>query len=229
MAEFVAEHNIPFTIMEHLQKLIQAVCPESKISKWLKCGRTKSTSLVTNVIGARSKSHIIDDLKTNKFSILLDESTVRSALKHLAIFARIIKNTGNHFSVKDEFVTLIEVQIATAELLYNHVKQFFLENNIPYKENMIGYASDGANNMVGVNNSLKTKLTNDIPNLFVMTCICHSFHLCASYACLMLPRYIEDFARDVHNYINNSPKRLSIFKEFQIYLKIKPNKILHSA
>jgi len=105
----------------------------------------------------------------------------------------------------------------------------FLENNIPYKENMIGYASDGANNMVGVNNSLKTKLTNDIHNLFVMTCICHSFHLCASYACLMLPRYIEDFARDVHNYINNSPKRLSIFKEFQIYLELKPHKTLHPA
>lgn len=229
MAGFVAEHNIPFTIMEHLPKLIHAVCPDSKISKGLKCGRTKSTSLVTNVIGAISKSRIIDDLKANKFSILLDESTDRSALKHLAVVARVVKNTGNYFSVKDEFITLIEVQIATAESLYNHVKQFFLENNIPYKENMIGYASDGANNMVGVNNSLKTKLTNDIPNLFVMTCICHSFHLCASYACLMLPRYIEDFARDVHNYINNSPKRLSIFKEFQIYLELKPYKILHPA
>jgi len=101
------------------------------------------------------------------------------------------------------------VQSATAESLYQHVKHFFVVNNIPYKENMIGYASDGANNMVGVKNSLKTILTDDVPNL--------------------LHRYIEDFGRDVHNYINNSPKRLSIFKEFQIYLELKPHKMLHPA
>jgi len=74
---------------------------------------------------------------------------------------------------------------------------------------MIGYASDGANNMVGVvrvNKSLKTKLTNDVPKLFVMTCICHSFHLCASYACLMLPRYVEDFARDTQSHQQQSKK-----------------------
>jgi len=66
MAGFVAEHNIPFTIMEHLPKLMQAVCPDSKIAKELKCGRTEATSLVTNVIGAVSNSQIIEDLRVNK-------------------------------------------------------------------------------------------------------------------------------------------------------------------
>jgi len=111
--------------MEHLPKLIQAVCLDSQIAKGLKCGRTKLTSLVTNVIVALSKSRIINDLKANKFSIFLDKSTDRSALKHLAVVAHVVKNTRNYFSVKDEFITLIEVQIPAEKSLYNHVKQFF--------------------------------------------------------------------------------------------------------
>ncbi|XP_044766248.1 uncharacterized protein LOC123322369 [Coccinella septempunctata] len=50
LASFVAEHNLPFTIMEHLPKLIQAVCPDSKIAKDLKCSTTKTHAIVDNVL-----------------------------------------------------------------------------------------------------------------------------------------------------------------------------------
>jgi len=92
---------------------------------------------------------------------------------------------------------------------------------------MIGYAGDGANNMMGKHHSLATNLLKDVPDLFIMKYICHSFHLCASYACLKLPRFVEDFARYVHNYLNNSSKRLLEFKELQVFCNIKPHKILY--
>jgi hypothetical protein len=100
------------------------------------------------------------------------------------------------------------VNSATSQALYDLVINFFDENNILYKKNMIGYASDGANNMMDSHNSLATKLKKDIPNLFGFKCICHSFHLCASYACMKLPKYVEDVARDIYNYISNNPKRV---------------------
>jgi hypothetical protein len=127
------------------------------------------------------------------------------------------------------FITLIEVNSATSQALYDHVINFFDENNISYKKNMIGYASDGANNMMGSHNSLATKLKKDITNLFVFKCICHSFHLCASYACMKLPKYVEDVARDIYNYISNNPKRLCEYKEFQQFLNLKIHKLLHPA
>lgn len=89
------------------------------------------------------------------------------------------------------------------------------DEGIPYKKNMIGFASDGASVMMGAHNSLASRLKSDIPDLFVMKCICHSFHLCASYACATLPRAVEQLARDVYNYFMSSPKRLSELKEFQ--------------
>lgn len=48
------------------------------------------------------------------------------------------------------------------------------------------------------------------PHLFVLKCVCHSFHLCASYACLKLSREPETLIRD--NYFNNSPKRTGILR-----------------
>lgn len=80
--------------------------------------------------------------------------------------------------------------------------------------------------MMEAHNSLATRLKNEIPNNFILKCICHSFHLCASYACTKLPKWIEETAKDIYNFINISPKRLCKFAEFQFFLNIKQHKML---
>ncbi|KAG5865962.1 hypothetical protein JTB14_012191 [Gonioctena quinquepunctata] len=62
-----------------------------------------------------------------------------------------------------------------------------------------------------------------------MKCNCHSFNLCASYACEKLPRGVKDFCRDVYNHVQNSPKRIGDFKTFQAFTNIKPHKLLHPS
>lgn len=81
------------------------------------------------------------------------------------------------------------------------------------KKNMVGFASVAL-------------LSSDIDDLFLMKCICHSFHLCASYACKKLPNYIEDFARRIFNYFHCSPRHRNDFKEFQEFCQLKPYKLL---
>ena len=94
---------------------------------------------------------------------------------------------------------------------------------------MIGFAADGANTMLAAHNSLSSLLKKDIPPLLIIKCICHSFALCASYACLKLPRSIEDLARDIYSYFHCSPKRVGEFEEFQRFADIKPHKLLHPS
>lgn len=159
------------------------------------------------------------------FSLIVDESTDRSTTKHLAIIVR----TAVDFHVEDSFLCLIPVVDGTATALHTACTKYFEEKNIPYKENMVGFAADGTNSMFGQHHSLSTLFAKDIPNLFLMKCICHSFHLCASYACKKLPRGFEDFARDVYNYIQNSPKRIGDYKEFQCFVNVKPYKLLLPA
>ncbi len=115
---------------------------------------------------------------------------------------------------------------ATAQILYSNVVNFFSDNGIPYKNNLIGFAADGANSMLGEHHSLSSLLQADIPHLFEMKCICHSYALCASNACLKLPRSIEELARDIYSYFSCSPKRVGELEEFQKFVNVKPHKIL---
>lgn len=57
---------------------------------------------------------------------------------------------------------------------------------------MIGFAADGTNTMMGAHNSLQALIKKDIPNVFIIKCICHSLALCASYACENFPNGLED-------------------------------------
>ncbi|XP_068990425.1 zinc finger BED domain-containing protein 5-like [Neodiprion pinetum] len=225
IAAFMVEHNIALNTADHLTKLIKAISPDSEVAKGISCSRTKCTKIVQNVTGYSQFEQIVQCLQTTKFSLLVDESTDVSATKHLALVVRFFNNGR----INDVFLALIPTPIVTAQALYDHVIAFFKKHNIPYKSNMIGFASDGASNMFGTHHSLSVLLKKDIPHLFLMKCICHSFALCANYACEKLPRVIEDIARDVFNYIQHSYKRLSVLKQFQEFLGLKPHKLLHPS
>lgn len=225
LASFVAEHNLPFRIMEHLPKLIQSVCPDSKIAEEIKCSTTKTHAIIDHIIGKESFDNLCEDLRQTKFSLIIDESTDLSTTKHLCLVVRYAKKNR----IWDCFLALVPLEAANAVSLFEHIVNVFNSNNIPYKKHLIGFASDGANVMMGRNNSVVTLLQNEIPDIFILKCTCHSFHLCASYACTKLPRFIEDFVRDIYNYFSSSPKRVSEFKNFQIFCDLKVHKIIHPS
>lgn len=132
----------------------------------------------------------------------------------------------DEYKVRDEFLSLVEVKNCTAQGIYELIVNFFLKYSVPYKKNVIAFASDGANTMFGQHHSVKTLLENDIFNLFVMKCICHSLALCASYACQKIPDKIEDTIRNIYTYMKYSFKCQLEFKEIQTFLEIKPHKLL---
>lgn len=72
--------------------------------------------------------------------------------------------------------------------------------------------------MMSKHNSVATRLKQEISNLFVWKCICHSFSLCASYACAKLPHHVEDMVRNIHNYFKHSAKRVQLLAEFQKFV-----------
>ncbi|XP_018403791.1 PREDICTED: uncharacterized protein LOC108780510, partial [Cyphomyrmex costatus] len=225
IASFITEHDISFNTSNHLTKLIKSINPDAEAVQNIKCSRTKCTQLIKDVSGQKAFEEIITKLKIHKFSLIVDESTDHNCVKHLAIIARFSQN----FEINDTFVTLLPIVDSSATALYNIIINFFNKFEIPFKENMIGFAADGANTMMGDHHSLKTMLTNDVPGLFVLKCTYHSLALCASYACMKLPRGPEDFVRDVHSYMKYSFKRMSEFKEFQKFVDTKPHKLLLPA
>lgn len=65
IAGFIAEHNLPFKLMDHLPALMTSVCSDSEIGKKIRCGRTKLKAIITNVSGESERERVINLLKSN--------------------------------------------------------------------------------------------------------------------------------------------------------------------
>lgn len=117
---------------------------------------------------------------------------------------------------------------ATAEHLFNCLIETLNRFSIPL-DNIIGFGSDGCNVMMGSKNSVATRFRELCPGIFILKCICHSAHLCASEACKKLPRSCEDITRNIFNFLHSSAKRQSTLKQFQLFMDLKPKKILHPS
>lgn len=93
ISAFVAEHNLPFAVCEHLPKLVSKINSLNfENGRDIKCGRTKTTAIIKNVIGGESLHQLCMILRKVKFSLIADESTDLTCTKHLALVVRYFYN-----------------------------------------------------------------------------------------------------------------------------------------
>ncbi|KAK3873345.1 hypothetical protein Pcinc_021633 [Petrolisthes cinctipes] len=123
---------------------------------------TKSTALITGVLGPTLSEKLISDMRNSKFSILTDESTDCGKIKHLCIVVRYFSEKKQ--CIITQYLGLMRIEDASANGIYTAIKDFFKAKGIQ-EDNCIGFASDGASVMVGKHNSLYSKLRDDIPHL----------------------------------------------------------------
>ncbi|KAJ8910916.1 hypothetical protein NQ315_014250 [Exocentrus adspersus] len=241
----VVEHNCPMLIIDHIPKLIQSCLTDSGIAKNINCARTKCTQMIHMIKNEAeldiienftpnifdqlkacifSSGIISENLKSNKFSVIIDETTDISSKKCLAILARFYNK--NKMAVTEQLLAVLEVNDCTANGLTTAIITLLDKHKINHT-NIIGLAADNAAVMMGDIGGVQAKLKQQVnPNIFVIGCICHSLHLCASMACKKIPSEIEEFVQDVYNYISRSPKSLNIYEEFQAFVELKPHKML---
>lgn len=60
---------------------------------------------------------------------------------------------------------------ATAEHLFNSYIDSFKDCDININ-NIIGFGSDGCSTMMGINNSVSSRMKSNFPGVFIMKCIC---------------------------------------------------------
>nr|CAI5822409.1 unnamed protein product [Callosobruchus analis] len=171
-----------------------------------------------------AESSVVEKLRNQFFSIIIDETTDISSKKCLAILVRFLDASKD--KIKDTLLALVEVENCTAGGLTQAIVDL-LEKFEINKNNVIGFAADNASVMMGQFGGVQAKLKELVnPDIFVLGCICHSLHLCASEACKKIPSEAEEFVQDIYNYICRSPKRLKVYEEFQAFIDLKPHKLL---
>ena len=175
---------------------------------------------------------LITKLRSNKFSIIVDEASDITTSKNCCAVCKFYGKSNKCIST--QLLDLLDVNKtsndasagSTGENLYRMLMDYFQQHGIPI-DNLTGFASDGASNMMGAHNSLTSRLKLVAPNITVFRCICHSAHLCASQAAKTLPRMCEDLVRNIYTFFNQSAKRKCEFQQFQHFCDVKPHKILH--
>ena len=232
----MAEHNIPMRVAKHIVEVAARAYPDSKIAQEVTLGKTKATGIVKNVIGKCHFEELAQQLRTTKFSVIIDESTDIGTIKTLAICVRFLDNGKN--AIITRFWKLVQVfssnepnsavQGATAERLYQSMIDTFKIADVPL-DNIIGFASDGCNVMFGAQNSVTSRIKEQLPGVILNKCICHSLHLCASEACKNLPQECEDLARNIYAYFKHSSKRQAQLQEYQEFFETNPHKILRPS
>ncbi|XP_058467037.1 uncharacterized protein LOC131439941 [Malaya genurostris] len=226
---WAVEHNKSAKNVEEYAKLSKIIFSDSEIARNLSLGRTKATAIVSCVLGETHNKQLTEVLTKNYFSLLIDESTDVSTKKTLVMVVRTHSWVDDTLTIRDYFYHVAEMIETDAKSIYSAIINKFVMDDIPYKKNLIGFAADGANVMFGSNNSVSVLLKMDCPNLVLIKCICHSFALCASYACKNIPPYVEQMCKDIYAFLSNSPLRTAKFVELQHLMDLKPLKMLHPA
>ena len=132
---------------------------------------------------------------------------------------------GSRSEPVTRFYRLIPVEEGDANGLFNHLKNALEEDDLAW-ERVTGYASDGENLMQGQNDSVLTRMRDAAPELFVLKCYCHTFHLVAEHASKALSKTADQLVHDVYNYFKLSPNRQKSLARLQHFVEVQAHKIL---
>lgn len=83
LATFMAEHNIALNTADHLLDLLKDIFPNCSIAQ-MSLKRSKATYAIKE-ISKTSQQQMVRDLKRNRFSIIIDETTDISTSKTCAV------------------------------------------------------------------------------------------------------------------------------------------------
>ena len=220
---FMAEHGMPLSHADHLIPVIKKMFPDCDTAQNMTLMKTKAAYVMQDGIAWEESNDISKVCQENMFSLLIDESTDISVSQILAVMVRYYDR--KKCKVTDALLDIVQIDDATAENLYKAVKTLLSVKMIPVS-NIIGFASDNCSTMLGSRSGFQAYLKRDVPSVFVLGCICHSFALCASHACATLPSFLEQFLRDICGYFSRSSKRMHQFQVFQDITKSPQHRML---
>ena len=128
-----------------------------------------------NEMGQDVELQLIEKLKSQKFSLQIDECTVRKSEASLLAYVRYIDK--EKFQEEMLFCQSLETTTRGVDI-YDKVSNYFDDNEIP-KTNIVSCAADGAPAIMGKNTECLKLLKDENPNMLVVHCVIHREHLVA--------------------------------------------------
>ena len=160
-------------------------------------------------IGQDVELQLIEKLKSQKFSLQIDECTVRKSEALLLAYVRYIDK--EKFQEEMLFCQSLETTTRGVDI-YNKVSNYFDDNEIP-KTNIVSCAADGAPAMMGKNTGCLKLLKDENPNMLVVHCVIHRENLVAKNLAPKLHEILHSAIKCI-NYIKANAKTERLFQKF---------------
>ncbi|XP_021734862.1 zinc finger MYM-type protein 1-like [Chenopodium quinoa] len=129
---------------------------------------------ISNCYAKETTKCIIEELGDDYFVILADESSDVSQKEQLALVLHFVNRDSG--KVMERFVGIVHVGDTTALSLKDAILSLLVEHSL--SPSMIrGQGYDGASNMMGEINGLKTLIMNDTPRDYYIHCFAHQLQL----------------------------------------------------
>ncbi|KAE8739291.1 hypothetical protein FOCC_FOCC015214 [Frankliniella occidentalis] len=149
-------------------------------------------------------AELIQDIGDSWFSLIVDETTDNTTIKHMAVLIKYYSESQGKYIV--DFLCILGTPKTTHDVLYNVLVEFMDKVGLR-KDRLMALGTDGAANLCGPHHSLFSLLKKDCPNLHLVKCICHGLYKCSSKASAALPGSLEALLRDSRNWFRNSACR----------------------
>ncbi|XP_034204391.1 zinc finger MYM-type protein 1-like [Prunus dulcis] len=202
LLQFLANHDekVRAVVFENAPKNLKYIAP------------TIQKDLI-NSCAAETIDLIISDMDDAFFSILVDESRDVSIREQMAVVLRYVNKKGQ---VIERFVGVQYVSDTTSSKLKEAIEQLISSTNLSMSR-LRGQGYDGASNMRGELNGLKTQILREYPQAYYVHCFAHQLQL-ALVAVAKGNENIATFfttASSVVNIIGASCKRRDALREQQ--------------
>ena len=226
LCSFIVENNLPIHLSDDLLALVRSLVPTDKTIQKVTLGKQKATNIIRQVLGFSTVQESIAELKSHKFSLIIDETTDRTQKSQLAILVTYFN--PDSFKMDCYLIDMVELDDGKADTIYNAVVKCFEQKGIPM-ENVIGFCADTCNTMFGAHHSVAQMIVVNYPWIIPVKCACHLIRLCASHASLQLPKSLEDLCRNISSYFHSSPLRTKNFQQFQEFFDIEKHQMLKAG
>ncbi|KAK9749637.1 hypothetical protein RND81_02G140000 [Saponaria officinalis] len=135
-----------------------------------------SSQIQKDIVSAFAKEttkKIIEELDGSFFAILADESADISDKEQMALCLRYVDKMGK---VKERLLGIVRVGDTTSLTLKAAIEKLLIENSLTLSS-VRGQGYDGASNMRGSINGLKTLILNESPSAYYVHCFAHQLQL----------------------------------------------------
>lgn len=215
-------HSHSYISSDCAGSLFPSMFGDSNIAQKYRCGRTKMSKIVSNVLAPESIKFILENLSGNvPFSICTDASNKGNIKTFPIILRYFTKQKG----IQNVLLAFYALDNELSRNIAESIKIKIEQNSLNMK-NVSSFCADNAAVNFGKNQSVFTELKKINSNIIPVGCNSHILHNTCKKATNQLKIDIDSIVMKIYNEFSSSTKRTAILKQFFEWAEIEWTEIL---